>query len=93
MTMTLLSLLLGCFNQPVAVVVQWSPGDGEKRQERPEPCGQTGLELASVGISKDHTSTAKNIVERCCTNNGGEHVGWQKARRDSDYHYPVCLYR
>ncbi len=86
MTMALLSLLLGCFNQPVVVTVSNLPNG--------EFCGASLLyakgEDGSRKVENGLHSGAKKMVERCCTSRGGEHVGWNPI---ASRLYPVCLYR
>lgn len=81
MTMALLSFLLGCFNQPVVVVVEMV--------SEPEPW--------SCGVYKYRLEQrdAKPVEDKCCTQSGGERIGW-KSLNDAPEPlilYPVCLYR
>tara|TARA_B100000575_G_C22633800_1_gene391486 strand:+ start:239 stop:481 length:243 start_codon:yes stop_codon:yes gene_type:complete len=80
MTMALLSLLLGCFNQPVVAVVEMIT------EPEPWPCGNYKYTLKNP-------SDVLPLDDKCCTAGGGERIGWKSINGDSDILYPVCLYR
>jgi len=95
---------MGC-STPVAVVVEYSSSPTAVHGEGNTGCGinYNYLKHAQYDESKalpfgglEAVENAKTYVKeavKCCTHNGGEHVGWKKSPGGKTYAFPVCLYR
>lgn len=106
MTMALLSLLLGCSiapaadptpGPPVAVVVEYS--SEPKPDENSPLCNVDYFDLkmrhmdSLEDAKREYAQSQVDRAVRCCTHNGGEHVGWKTVHHNDNALYPVCLYR